>query len=175
MQPKNKNLRKKTFINFLLLFLLCILIITTTIFFSFQAPIKQNDRLLKEMRSYVKDKEFSSAFMSEMSDIAGMLDTINTKASKPDLLDGKITEGIKKLNAKIDEESTSDKPFYSSMVFLLSDIQSAKKQLRENTGKDMNADALRQQVESLNSSLDAAKIENLNLKQQVFLLQQQKQ
>ncbi len=112
--------------------------------------------------------------MSEMSAIAGMLDTINTKPGKTDLLDGKITEGIKKLNARIDDESTSDKEFYSSMVFLLSDIQSAKKQLRDITGKDMNADALRQQLESLNSTLDAAKIENLNLKQQVFLLMQQK-
>lgn len=174
MQPLNKTTRKKTFNNFLLLFLLCLTIITTTIFFSFQAPIKQNDRLLKDMRSYVKDKEFSRAFMSEMSDIAGKLDTINTKAAKPDLLDGNITESIKKLNSKIDEESTTDKAFYSSMVFLLSDIQSAKKQLRENTGKDLNADELRQQIESLKSTLDGAKIENLNLKQQVFLLQQQK-
>jgi uncharacterized protein YegL len=104
-----------------------------------------------------------------------MLDTINTKAAKPDLLDGNITEGIKKLNAKIDEESATEKEFYNSMVFLLSDIQSAKKQLRENTGKDLNADGLRQQVETLNSSLEAAKIENLNLKQQVFLLQQKQQ
>ena len=174
MQPINNTIRKKTFINFLLLFLLCIAIVITTIFFSFQAPLKQNGQLLKEMRTYVKDKEFSGAFMSEMSAIAGMLDTINSKSLKPDLLDGRITEGIKKLNAKIDEESISDKEFYNSMVFLLSDIQSAKKQLRENTGKDQNADALRQQMESLNNSLDAAKIENLNLKQQVFLLQQQK-
>ncbi len=174
MQPKNKVIRKKTFTNFLLLFLLCIIIITTTIFFSFQAPLKQNDQLLKETRSYVKDKEFSRVFMSEMSNIAGMLDTINTKSSKPDLLDGNITEGIKKLNAKIDEDSTTDKSFYSSMVFLLSDIQSAKKQLRENTGKDLNAGELQQQIESLKSTLESSKIENLNLKQQVFLLQQQK-
>ncbi|MEO7306574.1 MAG: type VI secretion system TssO [Ferruginibacter sp.] len=174
MQPINKATRKKTFTNFFLLFLLCIAIITTTIFFSIQVPFKQNDRLIKDMRSYTKDKEFSAAFMAEMSNIAGMLDTINTKASKPDLLDGTITESIKKLNSKIDEESTTDKAFYSSMVFLLSDIQAAKKQLRDITGKDQNTDALRQQIESLNSTLDAAKIENLNLKQQVFLLQQQK-
>lgn len=172
MQPLNKTIRKKTFSNFLLLFLVCIAIIITTIFFSFQAPLKQNDLLLKESRSYVKDREFSRSFMAEMSNVAGMLDTINTKATKPDLLDGIITEGIKRLNAKIETEAASDKDFYNNMVFLLSDIQSAKKQLRENTGKDQNADALLQQIETLKSSLDAAKIENLNLKQQVFLLQQ---
>jgi hypothetical protein len=175
MEPLNKADRKKTFTNFFLLFLLCVAIITTTIFFSLQVPFKQNDRLLKEMRSYVKEREFSTDFMTQMSEIAGMLDTINTKALKPDLLDGRITESIKKLNLKIDADSASDKTLYRSVVFVLSDIQTAKKQLREITGKDLNADELRKQVESLNNTLDAAKIENLNLKQQIFMLQQNKQ
>ena len=43
-----------------LVFLLCITIITTTIFFSIQVPFKQNDRLLREMRSFTKEKEFST-------------------------------------------------------------------------------------------------------------------
>lgn len=175
MQPLNKADRKKTFTNFFLLFLLCIVIITTTIFFSLQVPFKQNDRLLKEMRSYVKEREFSTDFMTQMSEIAGMLDTINTKALKPDLLDGRITESIKKLNLKIDADSASDKTLYRSVVFVLSDIQTAKKQLRDITGKDLNADELRKQIDGLNNTLDAAKIENLNLKQQIFMLQQSKQ
>ena len=174
MQPINKNERKKAFINFLLLFLLCIVIITVTIFFSIQVPFKQNDQLLREMRSVTKDREFSTTFMTEMSAIAGMLDTINSKTLKPDLLDGQITESIKKLNLKIDAESTNDKTFYTSIVFILSDIQSAKKQLREITGKDTDADQLRKQIDALNSNLDAARIENLNLKQQIFLLQQRR-
>lgn len=175
MDPINKSDRKKAFTNFFLLFLVCILIITTTIFFSLQVPFKQNDRLLKEMRSYVKEREFSTDFMTQMSEIAGMLDTINTKATKPDLLDGRITESIKKLNLKIDADSANDKTLYRSVVFVLSDIQTAKKQLRDMTGKDLNADELRKQVETLTTTLDAAKIENLNLKQQIFLLQQNKQ
>ncbi len=174
MQPINKNERKKAFINFLLLFLLCIVIITVTIFFSIQVPFKQNDQLLREMRSVTKDREFTTTFMTEMSAIAGMLDTINSKTLKPDLLDGQITESIKKLNLKIDAESTNDKTFYTSIVFILSDIQSAKKQLREITGKDTDADQLRKQIDALNSNLDAARIENLNLKQQIFLLQQRR-
>lgn len=175
MDPINKADRKKAFTNFFLLFLVCIIIITTTIFFSLQVPFKQNDHLLKEMRSYVKEREFSTDFMTQMSGIAGMLDTINTKATKPDLLDGSITENIKKLDLKIGQDSAGDRKLYKNIVFVLSDIQTAKKQLRDITGKDLNADDLRKQVETLNSTLDAAKIENINLKQQVFLLQQNKQ
>lgn len=175
MDPLNKAERKKAFTNFFLLFILCLVIITTTIFFSLQVPFKQNDRLLKEMRSYTKEREFATDFMTQMSEIAGMLDTINTKATKPDLLDGRITENIKKLNLKIDADSTNDKTLYRSVVFVLSDIQTAKKQLRDITSKDLDADGLRKQIETLNGSLDAAKIENLNLKQQIFLLQQNRQ
>jgi Type VI secretion system, TssO len=174
MEPLNKTDRKKAFTNFFLLFLLCIAIIATTIFFSIQVPFKQNERLLMEMRTHVKEREFSTDFMTQMSGIAGMLDTINTKALKPDLLDGRITEGIKKLNLKIDADSTNNKPLFRSVVFVLSDIQTAKKQLREITGKDINADDLRKQIEGLNTTLEASKFENLNLKQQIFILQQTK-
>ena len=175
MQPINTNDRKRAFINFLLLFLLCIIIITATIFFSIQVPFKQNEQLRRELRTVTREREFSSDFTTQMADIAGMLDTINTKALKPDLLDGRITESIKRLNLKIDADSASDKTMYRSVVFILSDIQTAKKQLRDMTGKDLNADDLRKQIEGLNSTLDAAKMENLNLKQQIFMLQQSKQ
>lgn len=172
MEPINRADRKKTFRNFLLLFILSIAIITTTIFFSIQVPFKQNDQLLTEMRIGAKDQEFSESFMNEMSGIAGMLDTINTKAQKPDLLDGQITENIKKLNVKVDADSAYHKNMYRSMVFVLSDLQTAKKQLRDKTGTDANAGDLRKQLDALNSDFNATKIENLNLKQQIFMLQQ---
>ena len=172
MEPINRTDRKKTFLNFLLLFIVSIAIITTTIFFSIQVPLKQNDQLLKEMRTVTKDEEFSESFMTDMSSIAGMLDTINTKAQKPELLDGQITEGVKKLNGKVEADSAFHKNMYRSMVFILSDLQTAKKQLRDLTGKDANTDELRKQLDALNSDFNASKIENMNLKQQVFMLQQ---
>jgi len=175
MEPLNKADRKKSFTNFFLLFLLCVAILTTTIFFSTQIPFRQNDRLIKEMRAFVKEKEFSQEFMTEMTEIAGMLDTINTKASKPDLLDGRITEYINKLNLKIGPDSAGERKFYKNVVFVLSDFQTAKKQLREITGKDLDVSEVRKQVESLNATLSLCKDENLKLKQQVFMLQQNKQ
>ena len=172
MHPLNKAKRKKTFTNFLLLFILSIAIITTTIFFSIQVPLKQNDQLLREMRSGARDREFLAAFTTDLSGIAGMLDTINTKAQKPDLLDGSITESIKRLNTKVEADSSADKSMYRSVVFILSDLQAAKKQLRDKTGNAANADDLRKQLDAANAGLDAAKLENLNLKQQIFMLQQ---
>lgn len=174
MQPLNANDRKKSFINFLLLFLLCIAIITVTIFFSIQVPFKQNDQLLKEMRSVTKEREFSISFMTQMTEIAGMLDTINTKAQKPDLLDGRISDNIKKLNLKIDADSVENQVMYRNIVFVLSDIQTAKKQLREITGKDLNADDLRKTIEGLTAALEAEKSNHLTLKGEYLKLLQQR-
>ena len=109
MELINKAERKKTFVNFLLFFIISIGLVATVIFFSIEAPLKQNEQLLKEMKSDAKDQEFSETFMTDMSAVAGMLDTINTKAQKPELLDGPITESIKKLNVKVDTDAAFHK------------------------------------------------------------------
>ena len=172
MEPINKAERKKTFVNFLLFFIICIGLVATVIFFSIEAPFKQNEQLLKEMRSDANDQKFSESFMTDMSAIAGMLDTINTKAQKPELLDGQITESIKKLNVKVDTDSAFHKDMYRSIVFILSDLQAVRKQIRNFTGNSNNSEELRRQLEAAGNELNAAKIENMNLKQQVFMLQQ---
>jgi hypothetical protein len=174
MQPINKPERRKTFLNFLLLFAVCIIIIITTVFFSIQVPFKQNDQLRRDMSLVEKDREFSNKFMNEMSGISAMLDTINTKATKPELLDGQVSENIKKLNAMIDTDSIYNKPLYKNMVLSLADLSAAKKQLRELTGKDANIGELQKQKDDLSQQFEAAKNEILNLKQQIFMLQQQR-
>lgn len=175
MDPLNRKERGKAFRNFIILFVICIGIISTTVFFSLQVPFKQNDRLITEMRSTVKEKEFAADFMTDVSGVAGMLDSINTKAQKPDLLDGQITERIKALNLKVDANKKEDGTAYRNVVFVLSDLQTAKKQLRDMTGKDMDADGLKKELQTVQGTLDGMKVENLNLKQQVFILQQQLQ
>lgn len=174
MQPVNKKERRSAFINFLLLFLVCVAIIITTVFFSIQVPFKQNDQLRKDMTLVEKERDFSNNFMSEMAGISAMLDTINTKAQKPELLDGVVSENIKKLNVMVDGDSVYNKPMYKNVVLTLADLSAAKKQLRDLAGKDVNAGELQKQKEDVARQLEAAQNEILNLKQQIFMLQQQR-
>lgn len=171
MEPINKADRRKTFTKFLLFFILTILIITTTIFFSIEVPYKQNDQLLTEMRTEARDQEFSESFMIDMQAIYAMVDSLGTTAQRPDLLDSKITTEIKRLNAKVEADSAFHKSMYRSVVFILNDLQTAKKQLLDFTGKSSDANDLRKQLETANNELMAVKSQNLTLQQ---LLNQQR-
>lgn len=170
MQPINTDERRNTFLRFLLLFLVSVVIITTTVFFSIQVPFKQNDQLRKDMTLVEKEHEFSNKFINEMAGINAMLDTINTKASRPDLLDGAITENIKRLNIMVDADSIYNKALYKNVVITLSDLSAAKKQLRELAGKDANVGELQRQKEELSRQYQTAQTEIMYLKNQ--LLQQ---
>lgn len=168
MQPLNKEERRKAFVSFLLLFILTTGIIVALVFFSIQVPFKQNDLLSKQMAEVQKEREFSQNFFVLMSDINGMLDTINTKSTRPDLLDGDITESIKKLNVKANSDSTGNKNIYANVVQILADLQSSKKQLRQAVGNNDNVEELKRTINDLSTKLNQSLYREANLTQQII-------
>ncbi|MEO6818178.1 MAG: type VI secretion system TssO [Ginsengibacter sp.] len=172
MQPINKDDRRKAFISFLLLFLLSTGLIILIVFFSIQVPFKQNEQLTKQMSAYQKERDFSQNFFIKMSDINNMLDSINTKSQRPDLLDGDITEAIKKLNSEVNSDSTDNKNIYANVVQVMSDLQSSKKQLRERTGTDDNINELKKTVDDLSAKLNQSLYREASLTQQIINMSQ---
>ena len=172
MQPINKDDRRKAFINFLLLFILSTGIIIAIVFFSIQVPFKQNDQLSKQVSSFQQERDFSQNFFIQVSATNSMLDSINTKSLRPDLLDGDITESIKKLNTLVNTDSVGNKNIYANVVQLLADLQSSKKQLRERAGKDDNINELKKTIDDLSSRLNQSLYRESNLTQQVINLSQ---
>lgn len=174
MQPLNKEQRSKAFFTFLLLFVLTTGIIVTVIFFSIQVPFKQNNLLANQMTEVQKEKEFSQSFFVQMSDINGMLDTINTKSSRPELLDGNITEAIKDLNSKANSDSTGNKNLYTNVVQILADLQSTKKQLRTTAGNNDNVEELKRTINDLSTKLNQSLYREASLTQQIINFNQGK-
>src|SRR4051794_35468671 len=123
MQPINKNERKKAFTNFLILFLVSIAIITTTIFASIQVPFKENGQLLREQGIVERERAFEDKFINNFSAISSMLDTINTKAAKPDFLDVEISKNITKLNGSLSAVQPPNKTFDKVPFLPLDELQ----------------------------------------------------
>lgn len=172
MQPINKDERRKAFINFLLLFILSTGIIVAIVFFSIQVPFKQNKQLTKQIGDFQRERDFSQNFFIKMSSINNMLDSINTKSLRPDLLDGDITEAIKKLNSEVNSDSASNKNIYANVVQIMADLQSSKKQLRERTGKDDNINELKKTIDDLSAKLNQSLYREANLTQQIIIMSQ---
>lgn len=161
MEPKNKTERKKTFYSFLLLFFLSTAIIVLLAFSSTRVPIKVNSLLQKQVEVSDHEREFSINFLSQMTGIVSLLDTINaTASSNADLIDGQISLGVQKLTILIDMDSVQNKELYRSVVLNLSDLQRAKKQLRKSTEGDTDINGLKRENENLENKLDECKSKN---------------
>ncbi len=157
MQPINKTERKKAFANFLVLFLVSIIIITTTVFSSIQVPFKENDQLLREKGIVERERAFEDKFINGVAGITSMLDTINTKATKPDFLDAEISKNITELNSSVDAEASRNKIFYKTTLVSLDELRRSKKQLRDLVNKDLNVGEMQKQNQELSDRLEQAK------------------
>lgn len=171
MQPINSAERRKAFWRFLLLFVVSIILITTTIFFSIRVPFRQNDQLRTENDNAQKEREYNDKFMLQMSTIAAMLDSINSNPSRADLLDVEASEKINRLDLSVEADSLNNKPFYKSIVILLRDLRMAKQQIRQIAGKDADAGELRRQKEELEKQLDSKNADIFRMQQQILQLQ----
>jgi len=161
MEPKNKAERKKTFYSFLLLFFLSTAIIVLLAFSSTRVPVKVNSLLQKQVEVSDHEREFSINFLSQMTSVVSLLDTINATASNnADLIDGQISMGVQKLTILIDMDSVQNKELYRSVVLNLSDLQRAKKQLRKSTEGDGDINSLKRDNENLENKLQDCKDKN---------------
>lgn len=173
MQPKNKTERKKTFYSFLSLFILSTAIIVLLAFSRTRVPVKVNSLLQKQVEASDHEREFSINFLSQMTTIVSLLDTVNaTSSNNADLIDGQISMGVQKLTILIDMDSVKNKELYRSVVLNLSDLQRAKKQLRKSTEGDSDINSLKRENEMLDNKLEDCKSKNDQL--QIQLIQASK-
>ena len=170
MKPQNTQERKKAFFTFLGLYVVTTLLLLAAVFFGMRVPYQQNQRLQSQVDNYEKERAFAESFSFKSNEVKSMLDSINKAGVQAELLDGKISEKLSAMNNMIND-STSVKKLYQDMVRGLADLQTAKKQLRDYSGKDANLTQYMQQIESLKSDLNQARSEANTLRLQIMSMQ----
>lgn len=168
MAPHNENERNRALRNFLLFFILTIALIIAAVFFSVEVPLKQNEQLREQMALVENERIFSASFVNKMAETMNLLDSVmlNEVQGKAELIDGSITANLQKMNSMIND-FISAKSLYQNTVLNLADLQRAKKQLREASGKDANFGNLQKDNADLRIRLQQA---NSDLQQCQFLL-----
>ena len=170
MKPQNTQERKKAFFTFLGFYAATTLILLAAVFFGMRVPYAQNNRLQTQVDVYETERNFAENFSQKTSDVKNMLDSINKAGVQAELLDGKISENLSSMNNMIND-STSVKKLYQDLVRGLADLQTAKKQLRDYSGKDANLTEYMQQIETLKSDLNQARSEANTLRLQIMASQ----
>lgn len=147
MQPINIIERRKAFWNFLGLFMVCITIILTMVFFSVRVPFSENDKLHSRIKLIEKEREFSEKFTRKMVDVSRMLDTINrTTPQEAEILEGRIGEQISSLNSMV-ADTTYNKDLYRNVVHNLGDLHQYSKKLRKELDKDNEVENYKSQLQ----------------------------
>jgi hypothetical protein len=170
MKPQNTQERQKAFYSFLGLYSITTLLLIAAVFFGIRVPFQQNNRLQAQVATYEKERAFAETFSQQGSDVKNMLDSINKAGVQAELLDGKISEKLTGMNNMI-SDTTSVKRLYQDLVRGLADLQTAKKQLRDYSGKDAHLTDYMQQIESLKSDLNQARAEANTLRLQIMSMQ----
>jgi len=168
MKPINTAERKKAFSTFLIFYIVTTLVILIAVYFGVQVPFAQNDKLKDQIAKFEKEKQFAENFSNGLADTKKLLDSVNRAGVQPELVDGRISDNLKKLNAMIDNDSASQKKFYQDLVQNFADLQVAKKQLRDASGKDANLSQYLQQIEMLKSDLNQSRAEANALRLQIM-------
>lgn len=166
MEPINKAERKKAFLNFMLLFLVCTAIVVTTVFFSTRVPLKQNDVLLEYKKSVEENNKLKIDFTEKMIPVSQMIDQLDNKkpaesATMSATIDSKIDELYKMFPAENDENK-----LYINVIKNLRLYKLAKSDMR--AGSDNNAS-----VKELNDKIDELKQKNFELQNLVLTCQGQ--
>ena len=131
MKPKNLKERRKTFLRFLLLFLLTVASVLIAVYFNFKVPKKENKLLKTQVRIVKKEMEYQNNFFSEMKSIKSMIDSLDIPGQnvsfQTKLINTKLVDLQKAIPTK---DSTYKYDMYTSIVELYVELQNTKDELR---------------------------------------------
>lgn len=131
MKPKNIKERRKTFLKFLLIFLLTVTFILVAVYFNFKVPKKENKLLKDQVKIVKKEMIYQNGFYDNMKSIKGMIDSLDVPGQnisyQSTLINKKLVDLQKSVPTK---DSTYRYDMYMNILDLYVELQSAKEELR---------------------------------------------
>ena len=138
MHPNNRSQRRKALLNFMALFLVCTVIIITTVFYSTRIPLKQNEQLVAYKNTVTKKDELKSDFTDRLIIISAMIDSLGNKnvvevSQYCALIDNKVTELAGLLPNNNDDDTKLYTNVMKNLGYYYEAKKSAKKEIASNT------------------------------------------
>src|SRR5690606_36304007 len=99
MQSQNKSERKSAFFRFLLFFIITVSLIILAVYFGTRVPVKENNMLRAKLEETIKQNKFRDEIMVKIKNAYSLLDTVNIAGLHTDIIDGRISQAIKEIDA----------------------------------------------------------------------------
>ena len=153
MRPKNSSERRNAFIRFILFYVITTALIVTAVFFGLQVPFKENRQLQSQLEVVHRERNFERKLYDLISNTRRMLDTVNKAGTNTAVVEGRIIENIKTMDAMINKDSTSAKMIYSELVSIFTEATSDKKLIRSSSDKDETVRIKDEQIQELKKNI----------------------
>lgn len=130
MKPKNTKERRKSFLRFLLLFIVTTGSILGATYFNFRIPKEENTILKSKVKRVDQEMKFQETFFKEMRKVKNMIDSLSIPGQnfsyQKELISKKLVDLQKAIPIK---DSTYRYDMYSDIVKLYVELQNSKTEL----------------------------------------------
>jgi hypothetical protein len=131
MKPLNSAERTNAFLRFLLLFLITVGLIVTVVFFSVQVPWKENDQMRKQVLLLQDEKRLSESFAKDVRETQLALEKYADPITSSAITQERVNNQLNTLRSKMRQMPSGESALYELVVVSLSDLNDAKKKLRD--------------------------------------------
>jgi Type VI secretion system, TssO len=174
MEALNKKERNDAYASFLVFFLITASLLLLAVFFAYQVPFKENERLRKQLKKYDHENEFMNTFVGKLSDTKALLDSVNLPNAQASVIEGRIEGQIKDMGALVTADSIRDKRVYDNTIQALIALQDAKKLLRSSSATESNLGAVQQQMNDLRMQLNTCEQQKSQMQTTLMMYQNQR-
>ena len=129
MKPLNQTERNKAFYRFLFFFLFTIGLIVTVVFLSIQVPLREGDKIRKEMEALQSEKAITESFSVAMKEAISELDKFDPNKESPWATKQRVDFRIDRMNQLLKSIPNSETSIYALMVRNIHDLNEAKTKL----------------------------------------------
>ncbi len=173
MQALNTKERNDAYASFLVFFLITIALLLLAVFFAYQVPFKENERMRTQLKRYEHENEFMNSFLTKMTETKGLLDSVNLPGAQAPVIDGKISDQIKQMGSLVSGDSIRDKRIYENTIQAIIGLQEAKTLLRNASTTESNLGSVQQQLNDLRMQLNLCEQQKTQMQTTLMMYQNQ--
>lgn len=163
MKPINNTERKKSFLKFLLLFLVTVFAVIFAIYFNYEIPAKENQILRDQAKVIEEDLKFQNSFYSQMETVKNLIDSLDVPGQNSSYQNSLISTKLVELQKAIPtKDSTYRYDMYMSIVKLHAELQESKSELK-------SLKEAKTRIEEYKTALDKCKADLKQTERDLFI------
>ena len=157
MRPLNYKDRRRTFLRFLIMFLITVILTVSALFINFRIPVSENRQLKAGYETVNRELDFQSDFTRKFNEVKEILDTIDQPGANALYLEQLVSSKLAGMKEAIPvKDSLRQRKMYDYIIQSLLSLQESKRNLKEFSHSRELITQYQQNLQQYKDALDQA-------------------